>query len=285
MLPVIFSHANSFPAGTYSLLFRLLHQRGVDVQALDRFGHDPAYPVSNNWQHLVEQLADFVRSQSQRWGTDAPFLVGHSLGGFLSLMVAAKYPELARGVLMLDSPLIAGWRATTLGMAKRTQLIGSVTPGKISQRRRNHWAQRQDAEAYFQNKPLFSHWHPQVLHDYLESGLEGSSSKKASSSPTDGPVQLRFLREVETAIYNTMPHNLSAWLSRHPLRCPVAFIGGRTSVERKQIGMDLTRRITQGRISMLEGSHLFPMEQPETTAAAMEAALLNLEYARRSIAA
>ena len=135
MLPVIFSHANSFPAGTYSLLFDLLQQRGMQVQALDRLGHDPRFPVSDNWPHLVDQLAEFVHAQTPK-GSEPPYLVGHSLGGFVSVMTAAKYPELARGVLMLDSPLISGWRATTLGVAKRTQLVGSVSPGKVSARRR-----------------------------------------------------------------------------------------------------------------------------------------------------
>ncbi len=40
--------------------------------------------------------------------------------------------------------------------------------------------------------------------------------------------------------------------------------------------MALTERITHGRIMMLDGSHLFPMEQPLATAAAIEASLLNL---------
>lgn len=270
MLPVVFAHANSFPSGTYSLLFQLLQQRGMEVQALDCFGHDPRYPVSNNWPHLVEQLADFVRSQ--RSGQDsAPYLVGHSLGGFVSVMVAAKYPELARGVLMLDSPLISGWRATTLNMAKRTQLVGSVSPGKVSQRRRDRWPNYAEAQSYFQSKRLFTRWHPQVLNDYLAHGLE---------SREDEQLRLRFTREVETAIYNTLPDNLGHWLSRNPLRCPAAFIGGRASREMKQVGMDLTLRITQGRISMQDGTHLFPMEQPESTAASIEAALLNLEYVR-----
>jgi len=39
----------------------------------------------------------------------------------------------------------------------------------------------------------------------------------------------------------------------------------------------MTERITQGRIMMLDGSHLFPMEKPLATAAAIEAALLNLQ--------
>lgn len=41
--------------------------------------------------------------------------------------------------------------------------------------------------------------------------------------------------------------------------------------------MAMTTRIASGRVSMLDGTHLFPMEQPRTTAAAVEAALMNLE--------
>ena len=59
----------------------------------------------------------------------------------------------------------------------------------------------------------------------------------------------------------------------------LAFIGGLQSAEIRQVGMDLTQRITHGRIAMLDGSHLFPMEQPLVTAAAIEAALLNLSAA------
>ena len=36
---------------------------------------------------------------------------GMSLGGMLSVMVASRRPDLARGVLLLDSPVIGGWRA------------------------------------------------------------------------------------------------------------------------------------------------------------------------------
>ncbi|MBC7706850.1 MAG: alpha/beta hydrolase, partial [Rhodoferax sp.] len=49
------------------------------------------------------------------------------------------------------------------------------------------------------------------------------------------------------------------------------------SREMKQVGMAMTQQVTRGRISMLDGSHLFPMEKPLATAAANEAALLNLQ--------
>lgn len=273
MQPLIFSHANSFPAGTYRTLFALLRERGFDVHALDRFGHDPRYPVTNNWPHLVQQLADFAAPLVERWGQPA-FMVGHSLGGFVSVMTAAQHPQLAAGVLMLDAPLINGWRATSLEMAKRAQVIGSVSPGKISLKRRNVWASRDEALAAFQAKKAFARWHPQVLQNYIDHGM---------SDLPDGRIGLHFTREEETAIYNNLPHNLNALLRRHPLRCPVGFIGGLHSKEMKQVGMDMTLRVTQGRTMMIDGSHLFPMEQPHVTAAAIEASWLNLQMAAQKI--
>lgn len=265
-LPIVFAHANSFPLDTYRLLFSLLRQRGIAASGVQRFGHDPARPVTNHWPHLVDELIEYVEQQVQQHGQPL-YLVGHSLGGILSFQAATKRPDLARGVLLIDSPLLGGWKANAVGLAKQTQIVGSVSPGKISQRRRNTWASNAEALEYFRSKKAFAQWHPQVLQDYVEHGLVDHQDKRT----------LLFQREVETAIYNTLPSNLNNQLRLSPLRCPVAFIGGRSSVEMGQVGMEMTQRITKGRIMMLDGSHLFPMERPEATAAAIEASLLNME--------
>lgn len=267
MACIVFSHANSFPAGTYRVLFDELRERGFRISAIERYGHDEKYPVSNNWPHLVQHLADFAAEQQQRSGEQA-FLVGHSLGGFLSVMAAARHPELARGVVLIDSPLIGGWRASALGVAKQTQVVGAVSPGRVSRARRNSWSSNEEALEHFRRKKAFAHWDPRVLRDYVTHGLQDQDGKRV----------LAFDRAVETQIYNTLPHNLARLLHAHPLRCPAAFIGGRDSAEMRQVGMAMTQRITQGRVTMLDGSHLFPMEQPRATAAAIEAALLNLAH-------
>ena len=265
MTPIVFAHGNSFPGATYSVLFEHLRQRGFTVSAVDRFGHAPQYPVTSNWPHLVQQLADFTRQQVQDVG-ESVFLAGHSLGGVLSVMAAAQHPDNVRGVLLLDAPLVSGWRATTVGMAKSTRIVSAFSPGRVSRQRRMSWASANEALEHFRKKKAFARWEPQVLRDYITHGLQVQGER----------CVLRFDRAVETAIYNTLPHNLGALLRQNPLRCPVSFIGGRASVEMRHIGMALTQRITGGRIMMLDGTHLFPMEQPRATAAAMEASLLNL---------
>jgi pimeloyl-ACP methyl ester carboxylesterase len=264
---IVFSHANSFPAATYGVMFKSLRARGFLVKAVDKFGHAPEYPVTNNWRYLVQQLHDFAERETEKHG-EAGFLVGHSLGGFLSLMCAARYPQLARGVLLLDSPLLGGWKATALGAMKRTQLVGSISPGRISRQRKNRWPSRDAVIEHFRHKKAFAKWEDQVLQDYATHCTHDEEDERL----------LSFDRDVETAIYNTLPDNLDRLLRRHPLKCPVAFIGGRQSEEMKQVGMAMTERVVKGRIMMLDGSHLFPMEKPVATAAAIEAALRGFDF-------
>jgi pimeloyl-ACP methyl ester carboxylesterase len=264
---IIFSHANSFPAATYAVLFKHLRSRGYTVRSVDKFGHDPKYPVTDNWRHLVQQLHDFAEVEIVKHGEPA-FLVGHSLGGFLSLMCAARHPELARGVLLLDSPLLGGWKATAFGAIKRTPLLGAVSPGRVSRQRKNRWPSREAAIEHFRHKKVFAHWDEQVLQDYVAH----------CTHDEDGERVLSFDRDVETTIYNTLPDNLDRMLKRHPVKCPVAFIGARGSEEMKQVGIAMTQQVTKGRMMMLDGSHLFPMERPIATAAAIEAALRGYDF-------
>lgn len=268
---IVFSHANSFPASTYRVLFDDLRARGFAIAAVDRYGHDPRYPVTDNWPHLVRQLTDFADTAAR--GTAGPvWLVGHSLGGYLSLMAACRQTRPGgrpvAGVLLLDSPLVGGWRAGLLRVVKRTGMVGRLPPAAISRRRREHWpGGPEDVIAHFGSKPAFAAWHPEMLADYARHGTRERES---------GGRQLAFTREVETRIYSTLPHHVARMLRRHPPACPVGFIGGSRSTELRQVGLGLTRKVAGGRIRMLDGTHLFPMEQPAATAEAIHAALADL---------
>ena len=262
---IVFSHANGFGAGTYEKLFQVWRQAGFQVLAVDRFGHDPAYPVSSNWPRLRDQLIDTVRSQAPG---QAVHLVGHSLGGYVSLLAACRQPALAASLTLVDSPAVAGWRAHSLQVMKAGGLFQRFSPGRISSRRRWQWPSSQAALAHFQAKAAFAAWDTAVLRDYIDSGTEPDPQAAA-----EGGVRLRFSREVETHIYNTLPHNMGAVLKRHPPKCPISYIGGTRSTEGRQVGMAFTRLLVRDRVQWIEGSHLFPMEQPQQTAEAVLTAI------------
>ncbi len=259
---VAFSHANGFPAGTYEALFDVWRQAGWRVIALDKFGHDATFPVRSNWSPTRDELLTFTEREAP--GEKVHF-VGHSLGGFLSLLAACRRPQAAASVVLIDSPLVAGWRAHGLQVFKATGLIKRVSPGKVSQFRRWQWPTAADAYRHYAAKAAFARWDPRVLGDYIACGIEPDAEH--------GNVRLAFRREIETRFYNTLPHHLERVLHRHPPQCPVSFIGGTQSAEMRQAGMVTTRRVCNGRIQMIEGTHLFPMEKPAETAAAVLRAL------------
>jgi pimeloyl-ACP methyl ester carboxylesterase len=255
MKPILhFAHANSYPAGTYRQLFDAL-RADFDVQALDMHAHDPAYPVRDGWHELVDEL---LAELEARYHGEPVILAGHSLGGMLSLMAAARRPELARCVIMLDSPVVAGWRAFAWRLIKRLGAEDRYSPSRYSVRRRTVWADEAEALRHFASKELFAAWAPGVLQDYLDAGLK----------PHPEGVQLRFSREVETAVYRTLPHHIGT-LVAGTFSVPVGYLAGRISAENRQAGLAATKALVGRHFRVMPGGHLFPMEFPLLTAQAM----------------
>jgi pimeloyl-ACP methyl ester carboxylesterase len=248
---LVFSHANGFPAPVYRKLFAAL-EPAFRVRAVPRFGHDPRYPVRDGWKPLAQQLIDFLRAQCDG---EPAVLVGHSLGGYLSLMAAHAHPELATQVILLDSPVVAGWRARLLWLSKRTGLGERFSPAAAAKRRRTHWPDVETAHCHFASKAAFRDWDPDMLLDYARFGTADAPQGRT----------LAFTREVEYRIYKTLPHQLGK-LARKPFAVPVSFIGGSKSREIRMAGLGATQRLAQGRLYWIDGSHLFPFEAPLQTA-------------------
>jgi pimeloyl-ACP methyl ester carboxylesterase len=256
---IVFSHANSFPAGVYRVMFEAWRQAGFSVHALPRFGHDPRFAVTGNWPHLRDELLAFIDAEVKQ----PAFLVGHSLGGMVSLLAASRKPTIARGIVLLDSPLIAGWRAHSLHAAKITGLARRIKPARIARTRRHAWPSPDAVREHFARKTAFARWDPRVLDDYVANGFEQRGKQ----------WHLHFAREVEARIYETLPHHIARLLKTHRLQCPVAYIGGERSVEARQAGLTATRQMVRERFWIVPGTHLFPMEHPDDAAAAVLTAI------------
>lgn len=82
-----FSHANGFPAPVYRQLFAELSP-DYDMGYLDMIGHDPRYPVTDSWPHLVEETLHTLQARY----TQPVIGVGHSLGGVITLLAALRRP-------------------------------------------------------------------------------------------------------------------------------------------------------------------------------------------------
>lgn len=262
---LVFSHANSFGASTYRVMFDELRRLGHTVEALDQFGHNPNYPVTNNWPHVVEELREFVQSVQAKHN-QTPILIGHSLGGAASLMLASQSPELARGLIMIESFVFYGWKRWAIKLAKLLGKTMKRPPASVALRRRFVWDNTLQVIEHLRHKRAFKHWDERVLCDYAEAG---------TVTREDGKRTLKFKREIEAKFYAYFPDNVTPMLRKAPLQCPFHFVGGLQSVELARVGLGGTEKLVAARagnsLQRVEGSHLFPMEQPIETAHLIDA--------------
>ena len=247
---LVFSHANGFPGSCYRRMHAGL-QEAYSVAYKDRLGHDPRYPVTDGWPHLVAELVDYIESL----GTAPVIGVGHSLGGYLTFIAAVQRPDLFRAIVLLDAPLMGPWKGTAFSMIKRFGLVDRVTPAGATRSRRREWPSVEQAVAHFRGRGGFRNFDPACLEDYVNAG----------TVPGRHGLRLAFDPEVEYRIYRTIPHDIALYLPR--LRVPAGFIGGSSSYELRQVGLALTRR--HFRVELLEGGHLFPFERPAESALAI----------------
>jgi pimeloyl-ACP methyl ester carboxylesterase len=260
-LPTLhFVHGNSFPTGTYNVFLENLKSH-YQIRALEMHGHNPAYPVTDGWPELCKELIASIELSQTR----PVILLGHSMGGLLSLMVAKMRPDLVRCVVMLDSPVVAGWRAKVLQLAKFLRVDALVPPAKNAIKRRKSWSSEEEAYQHFFSKSAFSIWPERVLRDYIQFGME----------PYPKGVTLRFKREIETAIYRTLPHAISGFTG-FPFPVPIGFICGTTSQECRQAGIGHTQQLVKDNFEWIEGGHLYPLESPDIAARTAHALIVKL---------
>jgi pimeloyl-ACP methyl ester carboxylesterase len=245
-----FSHANGFPAASYHKFFGYL-ESDFRIGSINCIGHDPAYPVTDGWPHLVAQLIDYLGAHYR-----SPVVgMGHSLGGYLTFMAAVQRPELFKCIILLDAPIIGHFKGTAFGMLKRLGLVDRITPAHATRERRREWPSVEEMIVHFRRRKIFRHFDPDCLRDYAELG----------TSHDGGRARLLFDPEIEYQIYRSVPHDLVYYCNR--LKLPAGFIGGRHSNVLKQVGLTNTRR--SFRVKRIEGGHLFPFERPQAAAEAV----------------
>ncbi|NBA97338.1 alpha/beta fold hydrolase [Pseudomonas sp. R5(2019)] len=246
--PIFFAHANGFPSGTYGKLFAAL---GPDytVSHLPQHGHDPRFPVDDNWLNLVDELIHHLEQQPQPvWG------VGHSFGGVLHLHAALRCPQYYRGLVMLDSPLLTRTDQWVIRAAKRLGFIDRLTPAGRTLGRREAFSDLQSARDYFAGKRLFSRFDPDCLEAYLQHGLREEA----------GGLRLSFNAATEINIYRSVPHQSPGRLRQ--LQLPLALVGGTHSEVVMRHHASAARRLPFGEFHRMQGGHMFPLERPHDTA-------------------
>ena len=249
------AHANGFPTACYGELVQHLSQ-SFEVIGKPILAHDPDFPVQDGWNTSVEEIIDFIENS-----TSGPVVgMGHSFGGTITLKAASKRPDLFSHIILLDPVLVVGFIPVGVtDLLKRIGKIGAVTPADKTEGRRRIWQSREEAFNYFAGKALFKDFTERSLQLYVEHGLEKTA---------DG-YRLVYDVPTEVQIFRSVPTDLDR-LSAQPIKCPGLILrGSKTDVARKPF----VKRIAKAHrmaVQTVNGGHMFPFEEPDNTATAIQ---------------
>ena len=118
---VVIAHGVSEHSGRYEHVARRLVKAGYAVEALDHRGHGRSggdRAVIDRMQNAVDDVASVLIRAGAEHAGEKVFLLGHSLGGLISLETALQRPELLDG-LVLSAP------AAALEAASPLELFGA----------------------------------------------------------------------------------------------------------------------------------------------------------------
>lgn len=248
--PLVFFHANGFPPAMYQQMLKPLTEH-YNVSAVYQ---RPLWPLPvpddfKNWHVMIDDACRYIAAQPK-----PVTLVGHSMGGIISIICAVREPEKVKKLILLDPVILQPhliWimRNLPARFRKKLPLVDKTL------RRPDHFKTIESGFKFHRRVRGFKQIPDAILQQYMEEGLY----------PVEDGFKLSYSREWEAAIYQTVPW---AWSSIKTLSTETVVIRGTNSdtllpetikrLQRKKPGIKMVE---------IEGGHLFPLEVPAETAA------------------
>ncbi|MEM7436691.1 MAG: alpha/beta hydrolase [Myxococcota bacterium] len=250
---VHFAHATGFNAYTYAPLFEMLDP-GIDLFAMDARGHGlsnaRAVPSElRSWQTFEADLVSLLATLRR-----PVVLAGHSMGGTVSLAVAAHHPDDVASLVLVDPVMPPPWFGWTVVAARAVGLTPQVPIARAASKRRMDFPSKETAVDNFVGKGAFRTWPREWIEAYVEGG----------TIPTDDGVRLSCAREWESRVFAMA----TARPFRHvrKLRCPTTLFarqGDGPPLPNASRDAFMRIRPETRLLNLADVSHFMTMERPE----------------------
>lgn len=253
-------HGNGFSSGSLFALAEAMPSEWT-LMASDLPGHGLT-TVSNmewpDWNAMADRLAQNVLLPLGK-----PVVgVGHSMGGVITLLMAARYPEAFSRIILLDPVLFPAHILVGQRIVHKSGLWGKLPLVKKAMRRESYWPDIKVMEASLKKKRLYRDWHPAALNGFCQTG----------SRVTERGVELACSPGWEARIFGSAPRAL--WRSVQALSVPTDILIADHGFDFIPGSVRRARRLNPAVSSrVVGGSHCFPMEHPYETATVIKTIL------------
>jgi len=265
--PIHFLHGTGFSAMTLAPMAASL-PKDWELWFTDVPGHGRSSQPNHrmpDWQNMADTVAKSIIMQAQSkqlqnrqtsQSTQAFIGVGHSMGGVLTLLAAAKHPRLFKRIILLDPVLfnteiiIAQHLMRSTGAWKKSALVRSVC------RRTFSWPTKKAMLTELKGKQLYRQWHPDALSAFAYYGTHTDS---------DDNIALSCSPKWEGSIFGSYPKGL--WKAVRKINIPVDILVAEKSYSFIPKAAKKAVRINNNiQWHTFGRRHCFPMEEPEATA-------------------
>ena len=257
---IVFLHANGFPPGTYTSFLSAINSLG----RISTLEHRPLWtkdaPMFLDWRVYADDAIKTLEREAKR----PVWLVGHSMGGAISLLIARKAPHLVKGVVGLDPVTIS---SRFLAFSRLAFRLWPDKPKMIrgALGRPHQFDSHEAAFEFYRTKRAFSGIADKELMDYV----------LAAHAPSERGVDLRYSGAWEACVYRSPPN---LWKSFARIQKPIHILGGAHSYVITASVAKRLKQIPNLNFQSVDAGHLMPLEKPQETAAFVTKSILSHEH-------
>ncbi len=193
-------------------------------------------------------------------------LAGHSMGGTVALLAAAKRPDLVASLALIDPVILPPFAAAAMHAPVTPLVLRHIFPlASNAAKRRARFADRESAVAAFIGRGVFKGFTRDMIEDYVADGLieDGHGGMALACAPA-----------YEAATFAA--HRNRPWRALKAVTQPLVILRAEKG---STVPAAALKRIAAmqplARIAMVEGAgHMLPMERPDRVRAAIETAMM-----------
>jgi pimeloyl-ACP methyl ester carboxylesterase len=253
---LLFLHANGYPPACYRDLLSRLAGSGHHVIAM---AQRPLWKGSHphdvqDWKPFSDDLLRFL----DQIGQSAPVtVIGHSLGGVVTLRAAIRNPERFHSIILLDPVLFQPHFIVTWNIARALRITDYMHPLiPATKKRRRKFDNLDLLFSTYRRRPVFKYLDDNALRAYVE-GI---------TCPVEGGYKLCYSAEWESHIYYTsIWRDMELWRALPNLKVPTLIVrGDETDTFFESTARRVERVNPAIRVETIpQSTHLFPLEKPQ----------------------